>query len=78
MALIRVINYKLEVAKNKKFKIEKIVEKEKTKALTAKHHKNRGRISLFSKEKKNYESDIRDNMNLDQANTNIYCNFKLQ
>lgn len=35
--------------------------------MTAKRSKTRGGISLFSGKKKNYESDIKDNTDLDKA-----------
>lgn len=52
-----------------------MVKRQKTKAIIAKRYKNKRRISLFSREKKNYESKTIDDTNLDQAN-NKYCNRK--
>lgn len=45
-----------------------MVERLKTEAIAAKRHRNQRRISLFNKKEENYENDIRDDTNLDQAN----------
>ena len=42
-----------------------MVKKQKTKAMITKCYKNRKRISLSYKKEKNYESDIKDNINSD-------------
>ena len=43
-----------------------MVERQKTEAIIAKCHKNRGRICLFSREEQNHESDTRDKTDPDQ------------
>lgn len=45
-----------------------MVEKQKIKAIVTKHQRVKRRISLFSEEKENYESDTRNETILDQAN----------
>ena len=64
-ALTRATNHRLKVAREKKRKSKKIVEKQKTKAIVVKHRKNRGGISLSSRDKANYKNDIKDDMDLD-------------
>lgn len=44
-----------------------MVERQKTKAIAIKRYKNRGEISLFSREERNYEINTRDDIDLDQA-----------
>lgn len=68
LVLIRVINHKLEVVKEKEQKIEEIIKKWKTKVIAIKRQKVRKRISFSSEKEKNYESDIRDKTNPNQAN----------
>lgn len=67
-ALTRTTNHKLKVARENKQKREEMVEKQKTNAMTIKHQRVRGRISLFSKEKNNYESNLEDATNQDLTN----------
>lgn len=64
--MARATNHRLKVAREKKQKKEEIVERWKVKTLGAKWRKARKRIS-FSNEKEN-ESDIKDNIDLNQAN----------
>lgn len=45
-----------------------MIEKQKAKAMTSKQFRAKREISLFSKKNENYESDIGDKTNLDQAN----------
>lgn len=68
LASIKTTNHKLEDASKKKQKREKITKRWKAKARAAKHHKAKKEISLFSIEKKNYKSNIKDDTNWDQAN----------
>ena len=67
-ALIRASNDKLEVAWEKKQKTKEMIKRWKTKAIAAKYCRDRRGISLFSKEERNYESEIGDDTNLNQAN----------
>ena len=69
-ALIRAINHKLKVTREEQQKREEIVERQKTKTIAARCQRTRGRISLLSKEKKNYESDSGDETDLNQAGDN--------
>ncbi len=68
LALTKVINQKLEVAKEERRKREKIVERRKIEAMAVKHRGARGGISLSNKEEENYESDIGDKTDSNQAN----------
>ena len=70
LVLIKSINKRLEVAKEEGQKIKKMVERQKTKAMTAKFQIARRRNSLSSKEKENYESDTRDKIDLNKASDN--------
>lgn len=36
--------------------------------MTAKYYRNRGKMSLFEKEKKKYQNNIKDNMDSNKAN----------
>ena len=63
----RAINQKLEVAREEKCEGEKIVKRQKTKAIATKCCKDRGRISLLNKKKGNYKSDTKDNIDLNQS-----------
>ena len=65
--LTRATNHRLEVARKKQPKREKIVERQKTEAMAAKHGKDRRRISLSSGEEGNHESDTEDDTHPDQA-----------
>ena len=66
-ALTRVSNYRLEVAREKKRKIEEMVEKRKTKAMATKRRKDRGGINLSSEEEGNCENDNGDDTDPDQV-----------
>ena len=68
LALTRANNHRLEIAREERQKKEEIKEKQKTEAMVAKCCGNRGRISLSSKKEENYESNIRDDTDPDQAN----------
>ena len=46
------------------------MKRQKIEALVVKCQKARGEISLFSKEKKNYKSDTRNQIDLDQVSNN--------
>lgn len=63
LALIRVINNRLEVAKEERQKKEKIKKKQKTEAMAAKRYKVRKEMSSFSKKKD--KNDIKKNTDLD-------------
>lgn len=67
LILIRANNHKLEVAKDERRKREEIVERRTTEAMATKCRRNRGGIGLSSKKEENYESDIGDDINPDQA-----------
>lgn len=45
-----------------------MVKRRKIKAMTIKYCKDKKRISLFNRKKENYENNIKDNTDLDQAN----------
>ncbi len=64
---IRATNHRLQVAREEKRKREEMIEKQKAEAIAAKHRRNRGGISLSSKEEKNYHSDTVDDEDPDQA-----------
>lgn len=64
--MTRVTNHKLEVVKQNGWKKEEIIEEQKVEAIVVKWHKARRGIS-FSSEKKD-ESNLRNEVNLDQAN----------
>lgn len=52
----------------KLWKREKMIKKQKTEVMVIKRQKTRRRISLFSEEKNNYKSNIRDEIEPDWAN----------
>lgn len=66
--MTRTINQRLEIARKKGQKKEKMMEKRKIKAMAAKRQRAKKRISLSNKKKRNYESDTGDKTDLDQAN----------
>lgn len=63
--LIRVINHKLEFIKEMRYTSNKMMERWKSKVMTAKYQKARGEISLFSEKEEDQKSNIRDETNLD-------------
>lgn len=65
LALTKAINYRSKVAIKMRQKRKKMVESQKTEAMPVKRQRARGRIILFSKEEKNYEGDINDEIDLD-------------
>ena len=65
--MIKAINHRLEVTKKKQQKREEMMERRKIEAITARCKRARGGSSLSSKEEKNYENDIGDKTDLDQA-----------
>ena len=65
--MIRATNERLEVARKKRQKKEKIVEKQKIEAMATRCQRGRGRISLSSEEKENYESDTGDKTDPNQV-----------
>ena len=65
--MIRATNERLEVAKKKRRKREEMVERQKTKAMATRCQRARGGINLFSEEEENYESDIGDKTDSNQA-----------
>ncbi len=67
-ALTRGTNPRLEVSREERQKREKMVERRKIEAMVAKYQKSKERISLSSKEEKNYESNTRDKTDQDQDN----------
>ena len=64
-ALTRATNHKLEVIREEQYKKEKMIKRQKTEAMGAKRCRDRGRFSLFSRKKRNHESDIEDDTDLD-------------
>ena len=70
LALIKLTNHKLEIARKKQRKREEMVEKRKTKTITARWQKARRESCLSSKKKENYESDIKNKTDLKQAGNN--------
>ena len=66
--LTRIINDRLEVAREERQKREEIMERQKAEAMVAKRRRARGGISLSSEEED--ESDTRDNMDPDQIDLN--------
>lgn len=75
LTLTKTTNYKLEVTRKKQCKKKEMVERQKTKAMAAKYCKNRRETSLFNREKKNYKSDTKDDINSDQANNKYIFQF---
>ena len=69
-ALIRAINYRLEVAREEQQKKKEMMERQKTETMAARRQRARGKISLSSKEEENYESDTGDETDSDQAGNN--------
>lgn len=51
-----------------------MLKRQKTKSIIAKQYRNRREISFFNKKKRNYENNIRDNMDLNKA----YIQYKPQ
>ena len=68
--LIRAIYHKLKVAREKQQNREEIVERQKIKVMAAQYQRARRGISFSSKEEENYESDIRNETDPDQAGNN--------
>ena len=68
LALIRVINDRLDVVREERQKKEEMMKRRKAEAMVAKRRRTRGRISLSSEEED--KSNTRDNTDLDQANPN--------
>ena len=60
LALIKVINHKLELVRKEQRKRKEIVKSQKTETMTTRRQKARRGISLSSEEEKNYESDTED------------------
>lgn len=52
-----------------------MIEKQKTKAIAAKYCRTKKGINLFSKEKKNYKCDIKNNTDSNQANNKYLLQF---
>lgn len=75
LALTRITNHRLEVTREKQPNKEEMVEKQKIEAIAAKRRKNRGRISLSSRGGKNYEEDIKNDIDYDQANDILPLQF---
>lgn len=50
LALTRITNYRLEITSKDKLKMEKIVERQKRKAIATKRQRTRQRISLSSED----------------------------
>lgn len=72
LALTKVTNQRLEIAREEKQKREEMVEKQKTETMTTKYQRIRGGISLSNKEKRDYKSNIRDEMDPDKAGNDKY------
>ena len=66
LALTKVANNRLEVAREKRRKMEEMMEKQKAKAMAAKWQRTRKGISLSSKEED--KNGARDDINPNQAN----------
>ena len=66
--LTKVINYRLELAKEKVQKREEMVERQRIKTMAIKRQKARREISLFSEDEKKYESDTKDKTDSDKMN----------
>lgn len=64
-ALIKATNYRLEVARDKERNRKKMIKRQKTEVIAAKHFSNRREIRLFNGKKENYEGDIGDDTDLD-------------
>ena len=67
LASTRATNDRLEVVREERQKREEMMERQKTEAMAAKRHRAKGRISLSSE--KEDESDTRDDMDPNQANS---------
>lgn len=68
LASTNATNHRLEVAKEEQHKREGIMEIRKIEAMATKCCRNRGRISLSSREERNYVNDTGDNTDPEQAN----------
>ncbi len=64
-ALTRVINQRLEIAREERQKRKEMVERQKTEAMAVKRRRARRRIISSRKEEEIYESDIGDETDLD-------------
>lgn len=53
-------------------KKDKMIKKRKTESIIAKCQKAWGKISLSSEKEKNYKSDIKNEIDFDQASNNKY------
>lgn len=70
--MTRATNQRLDVTKEENQKRVEMVEKRKIEAMATKYQRIRGGISLFSEEKENYESNIRDKTDPDQPGNDKY------
>ena len=68
LASIKITNHRLKVAREKRRKKKEIIKWRKTEAIVIKRPKARERISLSNEKEENYESNIENKTNLDQAN----------
>lgn len=66
-ALRKTTDHRLEVASEESQKRKQMVEKQKTASMAAKRQRVKGRISLPGKEEKDYNSNIWDKMDQNQA-----------
>ena len=67
MALIYATNHRLKLVREKQWKREEIVERQKTEIMAARCQRARRGICLSSEEEENYKSDTRDETDPDQA-----------
>lgn len=65
--MTRVTNDKLKVDKDERQKIEEMIKRRKTKTMAIKRQEARERMSLSSKEERNYKDNIKDKTDLDQV-----------
>lgn len=70
LALIRIINQKLEVVKEERQKSEKIMKMRKIEAIAVKHQKVKRGINSSSKKEENYKSKSKDKIDPNQAGNN--------
>lgn len=68
MALIKTTSHWFEDATKEKQNGNNIVKKQKAKAIAIKYYKANKKICFFNIEKKNYESDTKNNMNQNKTN----------
>ena len=65
--MIKITNHRLEIARKEQCNKKKMVKKQKTKIIVAICHKNKVKISLSNRRKKNYKNNTKNNTNLNQT-----------